>query len=145
MCNLPVFQILPVLPPEADKNLCGRTNIGPSPPCRTGNFGARQQTHFSGTTWPTEIVHLSKSAEFCKELSWTVQNSSKLSLQNLLRYLKNYKMDVPKVGHVMFSFQNCHTHVVILPQNALFKGWNYRISWGRTPRPPGTNYLSYSF
>ena len=31
-----VFQIMPVLPPEADKNLCGRTDIGPSPPCRTG-------------------------------------------------------------------------------------------------------------
>ncbi len=35
-----VFEIMPVLPPEADKNLCGRTEVGPSPPCRTGNFQA---------------------------------------------------------------------------------------------------------
>ncbi len=80
---LTVFQIMPILPPEADKNLCGWTDIGPSPPCRTGNFGARQQTHISGTIWPTEIVHLSKFAEFHKELCWTV---FKRSLQNFLRH-----------------------------------------------------------
>ncbi len=37
-----VFKIMPVLPPEADKNLCGRTEVGPSPSCRTGNFQAIQ-------------------------------------------------------------------------------------------------------
>ncbi len=30
-------------PPARDRqNLCGRTEVGPSPPCRTGNFLARQ-------------------------------------------------------------------------------------------------------
>ena len=92
---------MPVLPPEADKNLCGRTDIGPSPPCRTGNFGARQQTHISGTIWPTEIVHISKSAEFRKELSWTVFKT----LQNFLRYLKKIQNGCAQslTCHVFFS------------------------------------------
>ncbi len=30
-----------VFSPEADKNLCGQTEVWPSPPCRAGNFQAR--------------------------------------------------------------------------------------------------------
>ncbi len=33
-----VFQIMPILPPEANKNVCGQTDMGSSPPCRTGLF-----------------------------------------------------------------------------------------------------------
>ncbi len=35
-----VFEIMTALPPKADKNLYGQTEVGPSPPCQTGNFQA---------------------------------------------------------------------------------------------------------
>ena len=129
-----VFQITPVLPPEADKNWCGRTDIGPSPPCRTGNFGAY-----------LELLGLQKSftyqnlQNFVKKIAGLF---SKRSLKNFHRYFFKYKMDVPiEVWHVIFSFQNYLIHVVILPHIALFKRWNYKISWGRSPRPPMVQFI----
>ncbi len=72
-----VFQIKPVLPPKADKNFCGRTDIGPSPPCRMGNFGASLEL-----LGPQKSFTYQNLQNFVREIAGLF---SKRSLQNFIR------------------------------------------------------------
>ncbi len=82
-----MFQIMPVLRPEADKNLCGRTDIGPSPPCRTGNFGASLEL-----LGPQKSFTYQNLQNFVKKIAGLF---SKQHLKNFHRYFFKCKMDVP--------------------------------------------------
>ncbi len=133
-----VFEIMTALPPEADKNLCGRTEVGPSPPCRTGNFQAikllRGQHRHVIYRWKALIVTDNKGLH--SNIFGFVNSFYKKKCRRTTLCQGGQHLNVARPAGVLFFFLKSVEHwwhwAIILPffwQIQRCLKWSYGAYW----------------